>query len=199
MKQKLQKAIFIIAAIHLFLLSCNAQNTSNSQFKISIWQNGKEKKISKNSVELQKKEFDIVFHFADANSITVAVNASFNSQTFKAAMKGTAFDKLPCFEPGRGMAEGVSNSERDILINDDAFNSWYYDSPNDNRFNSVKIDKDGVTAIRTVNKLWDSETGEHVGLSTAKSPLYLVFFAFDVELDSRKTEIHREYIKIKWE
>ncbi|MDR1699256.1 MAG: DUF4919 domain-containing protein [Prevotellaceae bacterium] len=200
MKQKIQKTVFIIATSLLFSLGSYAQNTTYSRFSVSFWQDGKLQHINakNNSVTLQNKEFDILFGFID-RPISISVNASFNAATYNAAAKGVSLDKLTCFQPGNGMAEGLNNSDRSMTISDDAFNYWFYNDQEFHRFNAVKKEKNGgVAATRTISKLSDVATKDYLEWSAVKKPLYLVFASYITGDDFNQTELHRDYIKINW-
>jgi hypothetical protein len=195
----MKKTVINVAVIITLLFTqstcaiLNTQKTENADFSISIFQDGEEKKIRRNLVSLQKREFAIHVHFSE--SIVLFVSAALNDKTYKPAKKGKRNEDLPAFQ-STGLAEGIFNEDRHITLADDAPNHWHYRGVQDHRFNNIIITGNEMTAVRDVAVFYDRSTRNFINISDVNEPLYLVF----VEI-SEQGEIvtHRQYIKIQWQ
>ncbi|MCL2328220.1 MAG: hypothetical protein FWC39_06860 [Bacteroidetes bacterium] len=197
----MKKIVIRTLVVATLLFIQNACTTVNAQqldnFNVSISQNGEEKNIVNNTVTLQKKEFAIVVHFSQP--MTLLVSAALNDKTYKPATKQKPLDELPAFINPGAMAETMFNKDKEILLSDDSPSNWYYDSIDDHRFNSIHIDENGITAEREIENLYDVIKKETIPISDVKKPLYLVFVSCKYNDKKERTEIHRQYMEIKWE
>lgn len=128
----------------------------------------------------------------------VLVSASFNNKTYNLAKKQKALNELPVFD-NTGMAEGDFNREKEIFLSDDAPSYWIYTSQDEHRFNEVNIYENRITAVRAIKYLYDVNTKETISVSDVKKPLYLVFISAKYNEKWERTEMHRQYVEIKWE
>jgi len=97
------------------------------------------------------------------------------------------------------MAESSFNAQRQILLSDEGPSYWYWHGKNDHRFNTVNIDENGITAVRIIEYLVDIDSDNTIHVSNVEQPLYLVFIDRQHNENGKRTEIHRQYVKIKWE
>jgi hypothetical protein len=172
------------------------ESESSMKFNVTIEQNGVQKIIKNSEVALKPETFDIVFEFSEPMS--VLVNASFNNKTFKLASKNAHLDKLPGFIE-LGMAEGLNNSEKNLFIDDESPNFWFYDNDEFNRFNSIEKRGDKIICKRTIESLYVTESKTTIKMKDIKTPVYLVFVSYiNGEKSEERIEVQRQYLKIKW-
>lgn len=194
------KRIAALAAT-LFLMrgACAAavpEEPDGGDFSVQVLQRGEERAVIDHSVRLQKKAFTIVVHFS--KPMGILVGAALNDRTWLPAVRREAIDDLPAFRE-TGMAEGRFNDQNDILLSDRAPSYWYYENPDDHRFNTVRVDKNGITAFREIESFYDVSTRASIPVARAEAPLYLVFISYEHGENWERKEIHRQCVKIEWE
>lgn len=167
-------------------------------FVVTIEQDGREYGSLNNVITIKPKPFDIVISMSEP--MGVLVNASLSSRTFTKAVKGKHLDKLPGFK-STGMAEGLFNSDKELILAEDAPMYWFYDSDSLHRFNDVRKTETTIDCVRTIASLWDRETKAETALFAQSKPLYLVFVSYkwDGADQKTRTEIHRESITVRFE
>ena len=160
-------------------------------FNLRVEQKKKNVDIVDHQVTVKKKFFDLVFEFNQPGG--VAVVASFDSTIFKQAAMGLPAKQIAGFEGignGGGMAEPLFNPNQEILVNNNAFNYWYYEHRTDNRFNKTNRKNNLITCYRSVGKLTFVDSQQAFDFIYADKPVYLVFAAPDGG--------QVEYLKINW-
>lgn len=168
----------------------------DKEFDVSIYQNGELIEIKDNTVFLKDSTFDIVFNFSEP--MGVLVNASFDKTTFKQAKKNKPLDNLKGFTE-YGMADGLLNADKDIILHDEAPNYLYYDSDVDNRFNKSERKEDGLLCVRTIERFYEAKSDSSINIQNLKKDVYLVFISYAPgQKITERTEIHRKFIQIKW-
>ncbi|MGN6646956.1 MAG: hypothetical protein ACTHJT_10550 [Cytophaga sp.] len=197
------KTIVTILLTATFLLSsaiCSNQHAAEKRvpFKVYIEQNGIRQPIVNNEVSLEKQPFNIVFvmHKPDG----VLISSSFNKTTYEKAVKKEPLSKLPGYE-NTGMAEGLFNSDNEVIICDDAPSYWFYDNDKEHRFNTVVKSKDSLVCTRTIKQLYllDEKDQPTITVEKASKPLYFVFVDYVSDPKTyKRTELQREMIKINW-
>lgn len=185
--------LLAITVIGFFLIS--SAIFKEQDFHVKIEQDGKIIKPINNEVTLKKKEFALVFEFPEF--MGVLISASFNDKTFKPASKNKPKIKLPGFA-NTGMAEGMLNSEKDIMIADDAPSFWFYEDDANHRFNEVIKERGNFTCKRIIQKYYIVADQTSIKVEESKDPLYLVFISYKVD-GIKEVELKREYVKINWE
>lgn len=172
------------------------KSDSDKVFKITIEQNGKQQKIEDNHILLQPGSFEIVIEMSEPMGILV--NASFDDKTFKLASKNKHLDKLPGFEE-TGMAEGLLNTDKEILLSEKAPSYWFYDTEEENRFNSISKLENGIVCKRTIENLFDTETSTGIKITDVSKPIYLVFISYKKGSEiTDQIEVQRQSIAIEW-
>lgn len=180
----------------LLVATALAMHAQTSAFDVYFVQGGKQIDVSNNKVTLENKPFDIMVVMPKDS--VVFVNASFEDASYKKALKGAAFNEIPGFEE-LGMAESLNNADNDILLDNKAPMYWYYDSPEDCRFNKVEVNGNIATCTRSVSKLYlvgrISGNGLDIALDKVKEPLYLVFASRGYIFS---TNDFKKQVKITW-
>ncbi len=198
MKQQLINLtlVLVVLVFGAFHFSKDLNRDNDNRFSVTIEQNGEKKNIENNTVVLGQGTFDIVFEFSEPMGLLV--NASFSKKTFELASKNEHLDKLPGFEE-TGMAEGILNSEKEVFVSYNAPNYWYYDTDEQNRFNSVYRTVNGIVCKRTIESFYDTDSKTRIKVTDAEKPLYLVIVSYKRgEKITDKIEVQRQYLRIKW-
>ncbi|MBX2980015.1 MAG: hypothetical protein KF905_12025 [Flavobacteriales bacterium] len=165
----LQKVLVLLA---ILVGTGNACAQEATPFRVSVEQDGITLEQVDGRVSLKPAPFDLVLHLPQ--SMGVLVHASLDGTTHRLATEGAAMEALPGFAE-TGMAEGLLNTELELLLSPDAPNYLFYDNDQEHRFNAVSgSPEEGYRCVRTVASLYEVEAGSRVALSTLKAPLYLV-------------------------
>lgn len=180
-----------------FLFAKGTRNCEKDPvFAVYFSQNNTAADIIDNTVTLDKKSFDLLLGFSEP--MGVLVNASFDSKTYDLALKGKALDKLPGFEQ-TGMAEGLLNTDKEIVLSEEAPGYWFYDNEEEHRFNEVQKTDTGFICLRTIEKLVDADNQTEIRVSEVNQPLYLVFISYKRgQSIMDRVEVQRQCIKIEW-
>lgn len=147
-----------------------------------------------NNITLKKKEFVIVLIFSEPMGLLI--NASFNSRTYDLAIKGIQKEELNGFTE-TGMAEGLFNPEKMIIISNTAPNYWYYNTHELNRFDDFVRDDNQFRCRRIIQNFHLSRK-KNIKVEDINTPVFLVFISQAGEYPN-KFEVKRECIKINWE
>jgi len=198
----MKTTIFTLFACSLLLTSNTFQKNSATEkrvpFKVYIQQDGIRQTITTNEVTLNKKPFNIVFVFAKPNGILIST--SFNKSTYEKALKNEPLSKLPGYE-GTGMAEGLLNTDKEVIIDDTSPSYWYYDNDKENRFNKISKTRDSLVCTREIKQLYilDGKDNSTLPVEKITKPLYFVFvdYVSDPKTYERK-EFQREMLKVNW-
>lgn len=191
--------IYLIPLVALFFYSLNFSHDPiemEKKFGVSISQNGETIDIKNNTVTLNDTTFDIVINFSEPMGILVS--ASFDKSTYEKAKKNKPLNKLDGFTE-LGMADGLSNPDKEVLISDKAPNYWYFDSASESRFNKTEVHDNGISCTRTIEKVYDVSTGSTISVQDVKKDLFLVFISYKQgENLTDRIEIQRQCIKLVW-
>ena len=186
----------LITLIGSSFISPKENNQSEKKFHVSISQNGKTISDKNGVVKLKDTTFNIVLNFSEPMGILV--NASYDKKTFKSAKKNKPLNELVVFTQ-TGMAERLSNSEREIFIHDQAPSYWYYESDSESRFNETSLTDQGIQCVRTIDNVYEVPTKSTLKVSEVKKDLYLVFISYKRgDKISERLEVQRQYLKLKW-
>lgn len=183
-------------------------------FDIKVIQKGVELPIHDHKVQMKKGSFQ--FQFVLSNPDGVGVIASARDKIYKKVSGGTPITRLDYFENDKGAAEGLHNDERDMIVQEEGFNFWYYTSDSDNRFDMVNKLPGKLECTRTVDSLaifpktsgmkkdYSLPKGEDmitVPVSKlAENKLYLVFMCWDTNWDTGvNIEKQRDWLEIDFE
>lgn len=198
MKRQFTNILIVCVALILEASTVPRKQKSDSDkaFNVTIEQNGKQQKIEDNQVILHKGAFEIVIEMSEPMGILV--NASFDDKTFKLASNNKHLDKLPGFEE-TGMAEGLLNTDKEILLSEKAPSYWFYDTEEENRFNSIKKLETSIICKRTIENLFDTETSTRIKVTDVNKTIYLVFISYKKGAEiTDQIEVQRQSIAIEW-
>lgn len=177
----------------LIFITCTV--TAQHKFKMYIEQNGYRIAAHKNTVKIDPGTFNIVFEFPEP--MGVLVNGSRDQATYKAASRNESFEQLPGFSE-TGMAEGLGNKDKEIILAEYAPGFWFYDDDKTHRFNSVERKDGKLICKRTIENLYDKTSQTSVKVADTKGKLYIVAVsAKKGKTWDDKIEVHREYIIVK--
>ncbi|MCX6180370.1 MAG: hypothetical protein NT150_00385 [Bacteroidetes bacterium] len=135
----------------LTMHSVNAQQ--NGVFNIFVRQGKTPIKVREgDTIKIKRQEFTLIFELDTASLI--GFNASENDTIYKLFTVKKDLNSVSCFGPGTGYAEYLKNKGNSITVGDYGQCYWYYDSPKDHRFNSVKIEGRKMTCERKIKNLF---------------------------------------------
>lgn len=186
---------FILVSLLGFLgfqTVCSAQ-----KFKIEILQDGELVEIIDESVELEKKEFQIRVTLKKQEG--VFMNASFqkNYYTLKPSDPIKDYEYLDL----KTMAEVEFNGDQELFIHDEYFNYLFYNRAKDwHRFDKELVFKGKkVIGTKTVQNLWEVNNKETTKLKDVQKDIYLFFVApNDRSKEKVPKELGRYKIHVKW-
>jgi hypothetical protein len=193
------KFFFTLVSSSFFILSFLTGTTLKEKqyFQIGIMQNGKEELITEHKVTIAKDAFSILLKFEEAKD--VVVNASFEPFSFEDATNGVAMENIRGFHQS-WLAESNLNPDKELQISDSAPSHWFYDNPEESRFNSGKLLKGILSCERIVENFYISKPGEigSVKVKNAKkNKLYLVLISRNISpATGLPVETHREFLEV---
>lgn len=185
MKYIVRITILCIAAFCLTSMSLK-----ENDFHVIIEQDGKIIESNNGVVTLDKRPFTFVFEFNEPMGLLV--NGSFEETTYKLATRGGKRSKLPGFQ-NTGMAEGLLNPEKEILISNESPSYWFYDDSENHRFNSIETVDGKLLCRRIIENLYNVDAQTNIKVENVSKPLYVTFISY-----KESQEIKREWIKIEW-
>ena len=187
---------FVATLLISFVSTPRIDETSDKIFSVHFEQGTKVIEAD-DEVTLKKEPFDIVFEFPEP--MGVLVHASFNPETYNLALENKPLKKLPGFE-NTGMAEGLFNTDNEILLNATAPGYWFYDDDEAHRFNEAKEKSGKITCKRHVIHFNEIDSNRVTNVEDVIAPLNLVFISVERgESDKETLEIHRVPVRIEWE
>ena len=155
--------------------------SENDYLAAGIVQNGQFFPVRNREIELDHAPFAIVVLFYGADGILV--NATTDSLFYNGIRKGKDVDEILA-EPEMfmGMAEGLFNDTRSLLLTRTAAHYWYFSDIFDHRFDFIQSYPGHVIGYRWIDFLQDidgdSWAGEQSVITPGElnQPLYLSFF-----------------------
>jgi hypothetical protein len=196
LKQKNMKKIFTIALLLVFTFCLISMKSKENDFRVFIEQNGKIIEPNNGVVTLEKKSFNIVFEFSEPMGLLI--NGSFKSKTNTLASKGKPMSKLPGFHT-TGLAEGLLNPDKEMFVSKESPNYWFYDDPENNRFNSTEKVNGKILCKRVIENFNDLDSKAIIKIGNVVKPLYLVFISYKYgETMSNQIELKRDWLQINW-
>jgi hypothetical protein len=186
-------------------------NTSEKIFDLKVIQNGVELPIVDHKVQIKKSSFQFKFIFSKPGG--VGLIASARDRIYKKVSEGTPITRLDCFENDRGAAEGLHNDGHSMIVQEEGFNYWYYDSDSDNRFDIITKMPGRLECTRTTDSLaifpkssgmkrdYKLPSGEDIITvpmsKVVENKLYLVFMCWDTNWDTGvNIEQQRDWLEI---
>jgi hypothetical protein len=186
-----------LSSLLIILLNCGTTFKEKQFFTIGIMQNGKEEPITDHKITISKDAFSLLLKFEESKS--VLVNASFEPSSFDEALKGSPMADIKGFHQS-WMAESNMNPDKEIQVSDSAPAQWFYENPEESRFNSAKTVKNTVVCERVVENFYLHKPGEigSVKVKNAKkNKLYLVFVSKGITpATGMSVETHRDFLEI---
>lgn len=143
------KSMKQLAPILLFLLPSMVQ----AQLRhLKVIQDGVEMPRVGDTIFMNKSGFAFAFDLKDND--VVHINVSYDVANYQQADKASAYDKMDCFAPGKGMSDYPSNSEKTLLIKHLDHGYWgHIGMRNRTNFDLEEVHNDTITATRTVEKI----------------------------------------------
>lgn len=188
MRLTLIYVLFFLGALNEYC----AQN-----FKVEIFQNGRPVEILDQTVELEKKEFQIRVTLKKIEG--VFMNASFQKDYF--GLKPSEPIKDYEYIDLKTMAEAEFNTDKELFIHDEYFNYLFYNKAKDwHRFDKgVVAKRKKAIGTKTVRKLWLVNSKKSVNLKENQKDLYLFFVAKNEGAKAKiQEELGRLQIHIQW-
>ena len=219
-KYQLPLSIFVAIAFAVPIQKAAAQQSNsapvekNFAFHLRIEQDGKIFETDKHIVFLKKAPFTFVFDLDDTDT-NIQLNASFNSETFRALSRNISLEKLQeVFGVGTGYAEEHYTQQappRFLHVEDAGSHYWFYQKlqrGEEHRYNSIKRIGNIIEARRTVEGISvfegsDLFTRKNTVIlleNLKKSSLYLsVIYGTPNAAPNYDThELSRQYVKIRF-
>jgi hypothetical protein len=168
---------------------------------LAIEQNDRRIEIKDGVVELEREAFSL--HFELPENTRVILHASFNPDLAERVEAGRPVDGQFAFQ-GRGMAEGVGNAERWLILTDDGYSYWPAPNANKHRFNEVNVreatgDRSTFHCVRNVERLFLHGAQETVSLEDFPyDEVYLVFVENEKDPTSHDTTRRAERLTIRF-
>lgn len=192
------KKIFLTSSVSLLFLLNSFYLTGQTEgvFSYTIEQNNSKIQTSGNVAKLKKEPFKIIITMSEPMGILI--NASFKPESYTLALKGASLSEIPGYT-STGMAEGINNPDKDMMICDDAPSYWFYDDDESNRFDLTYEQDEQIVCERQIKKFFIVENQSDLKLADVTSDLYLVFLTTYWNSDfSQQFEIQRDLLKIEW-
>ena len=190
--------IFIRLTLIYVLFFLGALNEYYAQnFKVEIFQDGRPMEIIDQTVELEKKEFQIRVTLKKLEG--VFMNASYHKDYF--ALKTSEPIKDYEYIDLKTMAEAEFNTDKELFIHNEYFNYLFYNKAKDwHRFDKGVVTKrKKAIGTKTVQKLWLVNSKKSVNLKENQKDLYLFFVAKNEGAKAKiQEELGRLQIHIKW-
>lgn len=163
-----------------FLISSSFAQKVN--LNISLYQGAQQHKIRSSKINLSPDSFAFVFHFTHEPSFTpqppsnVFVFATFQKKAHKQQIKALRRKK----EVELAMAEGLFNTDKELIISDSEPSFWFYDDPFMHRFDWVAFNETESTLTivchRSIQQFYIKETKETIRVENYKGTLYVLFY-----------------------
>lgn len=158
------------------LLLCTASQFAYAQIKdlkVKVFQFQKEVKAVNSVYELKPAEF--ILHFDAENTSDFLIGATFDDDLFRSA-KGEADLEVAWYQ-NTGMAEDKFNSDKQILVSNEAPSFWYYETKNDHRFDKKPSgNKNKWSATRSINTIYDLNIDKEINIKHFRKSLFLIFY-----------------------
>ena len=181
------KTLFTLLCIFIFSVSAFCQKVQ--EFTLSIEQNRTPVSAKFMVASIDPAPFDIVFKFNQPMGVMLA--ATFDKEMFELA-KSAPMGDMEAFVGG-GMAEGIFNEKKLIMVASDAVNYWYFQAADDHRFDDAVVGDDGsITCYRRIENIEDIY-GDWVMIREATKTLYLIAISVDGE-----EEVQRELLEVRF-
>ena len=175
----------------LVLAMCSTASVHAQYFEVWIHQYNKQVPIQNNVVNLESAPFEIVIYMSEPMGVRVA--ASFNNEIYNLAGQRTPVDQLLPFQEGRTMPSISFNTGKELEIDDEAHNYYYYESDDMHSFDNIlPYEKGGFHTYRMIENIYSNE-GKFTAYEMAGKNVYLVFLLSKWNED-KQDEIRRQGI-----
>ena len=169
-----------------------SQTAKPQKFEVRIDQNRTAIPFMGEKVLLTKAPFDIVITMNQP--MGVLVSATFDKEGYEAA-KNLPMNEIPTIQGG-GMAEDYFNPLKSIALAEDAANYWYYQAPDDHRFDDVASSDGSYICYRRIENLDDMIYAEYTSTRDAEKNMYLIFISYTNDADYNQIEVQRQAITL---
>ena len=152
--------------------SAAEQGSKESLPFVSVEQDGRLLTEKQGEVRLRRAPFTLIVRMSPMSN--VLAHFSTTAEGYDLARSKASMD--PIFPLGGAFAEGDRNDLRTVYLSEAAqpsYHAWYYDSPNDHRFDSVEVQGAALTGRRTIAILTMPDRAEYKAESFPPPELYL--------------------------
>ncbi len=164
----------LFAAFTLLALCSQAQ----TQVNVKVRQDYVLVEQKDHAFSLKKKPFQLLFHVKNNDAFLISFTQ--DADLYRSAI-GKADLEVSWFE-NTGMAEGLFNEEKTILLSDEAPSYWYFTDLQDHRFDKHPQGRPVEwTATRTVTQVYQVESESAIPVKDLQKPLYFVIYQTEVD------------------
>ncbi len=162
------------ALLFTLLFCCPFFTKAQQSVNIKAKQDFKVIPLVNHQVELSKNSFKLMFHVKGLEAFCIAFTT--DKDIYRSAL-GEADLEVMWFE-NTGMAEGLFNDEKTVLLSDEAPSYWFYSSITEHRFDKhPQGTSKEWTAERTIDKFYQVEEDKTYAISELSGPIYYVVYA----------------------
>ncbi len=186
------KIIFILCAL------CTLSSSAIAQQSVSIKARQDYKLVTSlnHSLTLSRSPFKLLFHVKGLESFCIAFTS--DRDIYRSAI-GEADMEVMWFE-NTGMAEGLFNEDKTILLSNEAPSYWFYSSLQEHRFDKhPQGTTKEWTAERSVENIFDVDQDETHSVQQIQRPIYYVVYVpqYDEDYNVIDKKIYT-YGEIRW-
>ena len=148
------------------------QDSKGSLPFVGVEQDGRLVAEKQGEVRLRRAPFTLIVRMSPMTVVTAHLSTT--AEGYDLARARQSMD--PIFPLGGAFAEGDKNDARTVYLSDPAqpsYHAWYYDGPNDHRFDSVEVQGATLTGRRTIAILTMPDRVEYKVESFPAPGLYL--------------------------
>ncbi|WP_149526709.1 hypothetical protein [Sphingobacterium hotanense] len=148
------------------------------------------------SLTLRKSPFKLMFHVKGLESFCIAFTS--DEDVYRSAI-GEADMEVMWFE-NTGMAEGLFNEDKTIMLSNEAPSYWFYSSLQEHRFDKhPQGTRKEWTAERSIENFYDADQDENYSVKQIKRSIYYVVYVpqYDEDYNQIDKKIYT-YGEILW-
>lgn len=189
----------ILSALVIFI-SSNAftpvKDNGSKVFYVYFFQDGKKIDIVNSTVNLKKGPFKIVLELND--KMIIGVNSSFKQKSYLKSKDGNLIENIKGFKNSI-QKDSLKNKNNSLILSEDSYSSWYYNSETDNNFSSTILDDNKILCVKEFKTLFDLKESEVLQIKDTKKKIYMTFISFNINTKTGEIEENmREAVKIQW-
>jgi len=152
--------------------------------------------IVNSTVNLKKGPFKIVLELND--KMIIGVNSSFKQKSYLKSKDGNLIENIKGFKNSI-QKDSLKNKNNSLILSEDSYSSWYYNSETDNNFSSTILDDNKILCVKEFKTLFDLKESEVLQIKDTKKKIYMTFISFNINTKTGEIEENmREAVKIQW-